>query len=58
MTENIVHQTHGQATLSVVAPETREKAKLIPIKKTKEKPAPLLPPPQEKYIKARNHDFL
>lgn len=32
-------------------------AKMVPLKKTANK-APLLPPPQEKYIKPRKHDFL
>ncbi len=58
MTENIISPTHGKATLTIVAPKSREVAKLVPIKKTREKPAILLPPQQEKYIKARKHDFL
>ena len=33
-------------------------AKMVPLKKIADKALPLLPPPQEKYIKARKHDFL
>lgn len=33
-------------------------AKMVPLKKKADKTLPLLPPPQEEYIKARKHDFL
>lgn len=33
-------------------------ARMVPLKKIAYKAPALLPPPQEKYIKARKHDFL
>ncbi len=38
--------------------EEPQPAKMVSLKKADDKPQLLLPPPPEKYIKARKHDFL
>lgn len=47
-------------SLTIVKKEDADKlnARLITIKKIEKKPEILLPPQEEKYIKAKKHDFL
>jgi len=63
MTEKSISTPNGIPTLTVIAgrelvqQEEHEQAILIPLKKTENKPEPMMPPQPEMYIKAKKHDF-
>ena len=52
--------TEERPSFTVIRKDKQEvqPAKMVPLKKIAYKALLLLPPPQEKYIKARKHDFL
>ena len=57
MTSNSKEPQQGINNLTVIGKTEKEQGKVVSIKKPGEKPL-LMPPVQEKYIKARKHDFL
>lgn len=60
MDKNASQTSLEKTNLSIIRKEDKEdaNAKLVVLKKIGYKPQILLPPPQEKYIKAKKYDFL
>jgi hypothetical protein len=58
MTKISRESQQGVSNLTVIGKTEKEQGKIVSIKKPGEKPLLLLPPVQEKYIKAKKHDFL
>ncbi len=60
MDNNASQTPLDNTNLTVIRKDEKEdtNAKLVVLKKIGYKPQILLPPPQEKYIKTKKHDFL
>ena len=58
MTKNSIKTNEELSNLIVIRNNVNEQGKLININILEEKSKVLLPPPQEKYLKVKKHDFL
>lgn len=60
MEKNASQTPLDKTNFTVIRKDGKEdtNAKLVALKKIGYKPQILLPPPQEKYIKTKKHDFL